>query len=342
MHSFTIPSSQTEWMLMKSRSGMANSELDARHLIYTLIIAILAVTGLVSPAQATDLIDIRIGEYSEYTRVVFEFDKPIDQEDQVVQTNSRMTVMFREAEPRLVRKIPFQRSKRINTLQIWNEKKKLSIVLLFEFAISHYESFRMRDPFRIALDIYPQTGQRVDNKASFIKSNQEPTSNKDHNTLITMNSSGKAAPIQHQQASQIAPSSKKHENAEQTLASMDQAPESTDALPPQSSSSQFSNDDSVLSRIQSSAQSKVPLASSDPSAEESKSPASSLQYYLIIALVIITIVILCLLTMMLIARHRWTDEDKPTQIKNLLKQQDDRIASLNERIEEQLKRYDEA
>ncbi len=200
---------------------MADCAMGARYVVWTLIGAILATIGLVSPGQATNLKDIRIGEYAEYTRVVFEFDKPIDQVDQIVQTNSRMTVMFPEAEPDLVRKIPFQRSKRINNLQIWVENKKLSVVFLFEFAVSRYESFRMRDPFRIALDIYPQTGPVVDSKASIDEKNQEPISNSEIETLITMNSSGKAAPLQNQPASPIASSSLKHENSGPTLASED-------------------------------------------------------------------------------------------------------------------------
>ena len=317
---------------------MADSALDARYLIWTLIGAILATIGLVSPVQATNLKDIRIGEYTEYTRVVFEFDKPIDQEDQIVLTNSRMTLMFREAEPHLVRKIPFHRSKRINNLQIWVENKKLSIVFLFEFAISRYETFRMRDPFRIALDIYPQIGPVTDNKESIIVTKQEPIANSGTETLITMSASGKEAPLKNQQASPIASASIKPEKSGPTL-----APEGPDlgtaiALPPQSNSSQRPDHDFVLSQTQSSNQNDIPLVISD----QSKSPTASLQYYLIIALVILTIVILGLLMMMLMARHRWTDDNKPAQIKNLLKQQDDRIASLNERIEEQLKRYDEA
>jgi hypothetical protein len=331
-----------EWILMISRAGMADSALDARYLKWTLIGAILATIGLVSPVQATNLKDIRIGEYTDYTRVVFEFDKPIDQEDRIVLTNSRMTLMFQEAEPHLVRKIPFHRSKRINNLQIWVEDNKLSIVFLFEFAISRYETFRMRDPFRIALDIYPQIGTVTDNKASIIETKQEPIANSGTETLITMSASGKETPLKNQQASPIASASIKPEIAGSTLASGDPDFGTAIALPPQSNGSQRSDDDFVLSQTQPPNQNNIPLVFSDQSKAESKSPTSSLQYYLIIALVILTIVILGLLMMMLMARNRWTDDNKPAQIKNLLKQQDDRIASLNERIEEQLKRYDEA
>ena len=173
----TIPNFLIEWILMRRRSGMAESVPDARHVMCALIGALLTIMALVSPLYATGLKDIRIGEYTEYTRVVFEFDQPIGQEDHIVQYNNRLTAMFPETDPDLVRKIPFKRSRRIKNLQVWVGKNDLSVVLFFNFANFRYESFRMRDPFRIAVDIYPLKGQAPGGTPSTPEPKREPLSN---------------------------------------------------------------------------------------------------------------------------------------------------------------------
>ena len=73
-----------------------------------------------------------------------------------------------------------------------------------------------------------------------------------------------------------------------------------------------------------------------------KAQTNGLQFYLVIILVAITIGILALLLIMLLSKRRWTDEKKEMNVNEFLKNQDKRIASLNARINEQLKRYEEA
>ena len=77
-------------------------------------------------------------------------------------------------------------------------------------------------------------------------------------------------------------------------------------------------------------------------AQQTLSESSSLQYYLVVALVVITIIILVLLLLMLISRKHWVENNKPIKVDEFLQRQDERIASLDARIQEQLKRYDDA
>ena len=69
---------------------------------------------------------------------------------------------------------------------------------------------------------------------------------------------------------------------------------------------------------------------------------SRLQFYLVVVLVLITIAILVLLLLMLLSRHRWANDEPHLGPKEFLKDQDKHIASLDARIKEQLKRYEEA
>ena len=90
---------------------------------------------------------------------------------------------------------------------------------------------------------------------------------------------------------------------------------------------------------------KQTLSAQTPvSAQPADAPARSnwLQYYLVIILVVLTIIILTLLIMMLLNRSRWEVERLPMRTHDFLNYQDDQIANLNARIQEQLKRYDDA
>ena len=84
------------------------------------------------------------------------------------------------------------------------------------------------------------------------------------------------------------------------------------------------------------------LPAADAAEPEAPSGSFRLQYYLVVALIVITIIILLLLVLMLFSKYRWTDDKTTLNVDEFLESQDKRIASLNARIEEQLKRYDDA
>jgi hypothetical protein len=65
-----------------------------------------------------------------------------------------------------------------------------------------------------------------------------------------------------------------------------------------------------------------------------------LQHYLAIGLVILTLVILVLLLVMLVSKNRWASSSPPINADGVLKRQNERIAALDAKILEQLKRFD--
>ena len=81
---------------------------------------------------------------------------------------------------------------------------------------------------------------------------------------------------------------------------------------------------------------------SPASPPKSAARPSRLQFYLVVALVLITIIILALLLLMLLSKHRWVEDKSRLSAKEFLQNQEKRIASLDARIQEQLKRYEEA
>ena len=120
------------------------------------------------------------------------------------------------------------------------------------------------------------------------------------------------------------------------------APESIVAGPPAESKAS----EETLAQV---VRSKTPEPSSEPQIKVAlpvhQKPAtrtSRLQFYLVVVLVLITIAILVLLLLMLLSRHRWANDEPHLGPKEFLKDQDKHIASLDARIKEQLKRYEEA
>ena len=321
---------------MKRRLCIADLTLRVQQLIWFIIGAIYAVSAAAAPypaGQDAALKDVRIGEYKDHTRIVFEFDRPLAKTEQVIRSDSRMTVVFNAAQPRLVRKIPVERSQRLDDVQLWVSGNELSVVLLFDFANFRYESFRMGDPFRIALDVYPlaaPVSRELTDSATAVP--QTPSSGETQKTVApdpeTLAFSG---PVNHTDS--VEPQD--HQTIGQSAAI-----ETRDAPAPLKSESTPSR--GQLSATPETKPDNPPVSATSPGEDDRQGSASALQYYLVLGLVIITIVILALLAIMLLSRYRWTDENKPMKIDELLQKQDDRIASLNEMIQEQLKRYDEA
>ena len=66
-----------------------------------------------------------------------------------------------------------------------------------------------------------------------------------------------------------------------------------------------------------------------------------MQYYLVIGLVLLTLVILILLLVMLVSKSRWANSSSPIKPGEFLERQDERIAALDAKIHEQLKRYEQ-
>ncbi|MGD9367545.1 MAG: hypothetical protein PVH87_17725 [Desulfobacteraceae bacterium] len=270
---------------------------------------------------ATQLIDIRVGEYDRFTRVVFELDGPIASPQIETKTSGQLSVTFSKSEPALVRKIPIERSRHVHDIQIWQHQGALSAVVFFDSPHIRFESFPLSSPPRIVVDVFPVTfpAGAESTEALHPEINNQKENNATPANALTDNlvqeADGKAdQPIEKASLRK----SEIEESQSTKIAEENVQPQ----LPKQ--------------RVSASKASKSP-----PSRQNGKSAPSRLQFFLVVILVIITIIILILLLLMLLARNRLTNDKYALSAGEHLEHQDKKIADLNSRIKEQFKRYEE-
>jgi hypothetical protein len=280
-----------------------------------------------SVCSAAGLKDVRIGEYEDFTRVVFEFSALVHPVDFNDQTPGRLTIDFADTQPRLIRKIPIDRSDRIDDAQLWQKGTSLSAVLMFPFDHYRFEYFSLTEPNRIAVDIFPATqatgAAPAAKNAPPVQSDKTAVSGSREAVAPTTTlppehprQMEQVAPIRETPLEKAAPPPAR--NGDTPVASMDENP---------APSSQTG-----IRQVEPYPQATKPVGTSF---------TSRLQYYLVVGLVVITMIILALLVLMLLSRYRERKDTPPLSTNEVLLHQDEAIASLNARIHEQLKRYDE-
>ena len=119
------------------------------------VLALLMHTG-----HAAMLKDIRVGEYSGFTRIVFELDalpKPVKIESQPA---GRLTVAFANTTADLIRKIPVERSPHVRNIQIWEKGAELTAIIALDYPNNGHKSFSLDDPPRLVVDVHPQANAR--------------------------------------------------------------------------------------------------------------------------------------------------------------------------------------
>jgi hypothetical protein len=236
---------------------------------------------LVCPGHAAQLKDIRVGEYKNFTRIVFELDAPAASEKIELRSAKRLAVVLDNTSTDLIRKIPVERSPHITTLQILERGNRLTALLAFDFDGFDHQSFSLIDPPRLVLDIHP-TPQVPDAEAEPPESSPTLAQESENGALQTASDS-RSEPASQPDAEVVSEKSAV------------QAPEP----PPEESHKPRESVDRNSSPA-------TPPTSANHS---SNTRPGRLQFYLVIALVAITIVILALLLLMLLARHRWIDDE---------------------------------
>jgi len=305
------------WManLLNRRYWILSPLLSAGFVLFVFIYA----------AQAALLRDIRIGEYENFTRIVFEFDTPPEPEQVASLSSGQMTVIFAHASAGLIRKIPVEKSQHIKNIQIWNKKNQLSAVLSFDFVRFRHQSFPLKNPPRIVLDIQPLDG------APNTKATTPPAKPE----------SGDGN-LRQVEASKI-PNATSPNLRESSLAVQEAEHAGTNRSSPISEENLKAKPAAQVSGIKyrGETSSEVPITAPAAGSPKTAKQSSRLQFFLVVALVLITIVILVLLLLMLLSRHRWADDKSRLNAREFLQNQDKHIASLDARIQEQLKRYEE-
>lgn len=311
-----------ERTLSKSNHSMPTI-LDSRSwTISTFFLACTMVLLCSRPAIAGQLLDVRIGEYDGFTRIVFEVDSPSTHPRIDIRPKGQLWVAFDHTGVNLVRKIPVERSRHIKDMQFWQHNGHLSTRLKVDYPQYRFETFSLSNPPRVAVDIIPvalpaDTGQTV--SAAAERPAPPPSE----------------SPVKKDAPQQIP----KQDNAESAQPLERPTPQSADDA--QRRPADTAVDETGLK--------KPILRPSDPDRETTALPqrsprrsANRLQLFLVIGLVLITIGILLLLLMMLFARHRFSKVKSKLGANDFLQQQDEKIEAIDERIKEQFERYDKA
>ena len=303
--------------------------LNRRNWIFLpLILAGINLAFLFGSVQAAVLKDIRVGEYEEFTRVVFELDTPCEPEQIKSNADGRLTVEFADSSVGLIRKIPIERSPLLKNIQIWYRKNSLSAVITLNLAKFKFNYFPLNDPPRIVLDIHPMAAgpplvaDKVTAARDVAPAVKADAPDASRATAIPQKVIGTAA---------------------RETSHLPETPQ-TPATPPMPRLIQSPGDAEPPG-----AQLARPEPENTPAAEAGagasqipRSKSSRLQFYLVVGLVLITIVILVLLLLMLLSRRRWAESGPQLSAQEFFRRQDKHIESLNERIQEQFKRYEEA
>jgi hypothetical protein len=263
---------------------------------------------------AAELKDVRIGDYDDFTRVVFEFSGPVEPQNFADLAPNQLSVDFPDTQPRLIRKIPIDRSNRITNTQLWQKGDLLSAVLFFPFDRFRFEYFTLSEPNRIAIDIFPLISKSSLQTQSQIKQDPGPSKGGfDNRTPISIN------PAANQETPMTSPPSGIGNPSPIRVTPLETAPSL--------GSSASMEDNQITSPEKSKSMPTLvepPNGTNGASEAKSTSFASRLQYYLVVGLVIITIIILGLLMLMLLSRYRIKPEAAPLSTCNVRMKQSPR------------------
>lgn len=300
------------------------------------------------PSSAAQLRDIRVGEHETHTRIVFELSDSSSDERILPMPSGQLTVIFPNTGLDLIRKIPLDRSERLKALQIWNRQNELSLVITFAFKQFRYERSKFDHPTRLVLDVFQLSATdatfappATDAAAMPSQTGKDATAPDESTPALTPQKDVDTPESALPSSPKKVPSSRMDEPAA-TQAVQPASPETakrerqqhTPAPPP------------LLEQSEAPTQVATARTESLPPERQSEPPGipmprpKRLQYYLVIGLIILTLVILVLLLVMLVSKNRWANASAPIQPDAFLERQEERIAEIDAKIHEQLKRFD--
>ena len=299
--------------------------LNRRNWILSPLLSVVFVLAVyIFAAQAAILKDIRVGEYDSFTRIVFELDSSAEPGKIVPISSDQIAMIFADTSVELIRKIPVERSRHIKQIQIWDKKDQLSAVLQFDFDHFKHQSFSLANPPRIVLDVMP-LGKTPDAAAAVAPAARNGSQGE--SPQLEETKASEPFPMQVQGTGRALAGTEVNKSPSFKIPQEIQRPPTPPLTAAVKNPGVTTDERPVMSPA---------------SPPKSAARPSRLQFYLVVALVLITIIILALLLLMLLSKHRWVEDKSRLSAKEFLQNQEKRIASLDARIQEQLKRYEEA
>lgn len=300
---------------------MPHDNLFLKSLFFTLLF--LTAWGTASEADA--LKDVRVGEYPNYTRIVFEFDTDTEAVLTELPDSNQLRIDFPGIRPDLIRKIPIERADRIKEIQIWKKGDMVSAIVKMAARHERIESFGLKNPYRFTVDIFWQTVGAGHRPAALEP--VAPVSSDDRQTV----------PHEIPDVAPTASEQRQDEDSATEIHVQTITPVTVTTPKGGSASLHEEHPAALIPRTAADA----PAPSEGNAADGTAQQRNWLQYYLIVGLIVLTITILGLLVLMLLTHYRGAGKKSLINADEILQQQKARIAELDERIKEQLKHYDE-
>ena len=298
------------------------------------------------PSYAAQLKDIRVGEYETHTRVVFEFSDTLAPETIRPLASGQLSVVFPDTGLDLIRKIPMDRSERLKDIKIWQRKNELSLVLTFAFKHFRYERSKIDKPIRLLLDIYRLTAPQ----SASLPAPEEKADPAE--SLKAAGDPDAPPPAKRPETVPVSDNEPASPTEAEPFSSTDREARLDEGSPLPQDENGMSRQEKTPLQAPVSAETagpeQAPATKSKPpepartsvSPPETATRPGQLQHYLVIGLVVLTLVILVLLLIMLVSKSRWVKSGPPIKPGDLLESQDERIAAIDAKIQEQLKRFD--
>ena len=157
-------------LLYRRKLYLFNSIIIQQYTIKSALILILAVIFwwlLLGWAQAADLKYIRAGEHGSFTRVVFEFEGMVRSTEPTIIGRGIFNVIFFDTTTTLPRQILNKTTKGIQSVELIQEKSRLTANITLSFPDFKLKTFSLSNPDRFIIDAYrmsslPKSSELVD------------------------------------------------------------------------------------------------------------------------------------------------------------------------------------
>ena len=296
---------------------------------FTLFGALLGLWFSANPLNAAELKDVRVGTYDTFTRVVFQFDRPVKFDKPIVQNQGAFTVIFRDVKTSLSAQSLKSKSKGLNSLKISSQAPHLKADVILPFSNIAIKAFALKGPDRVVVDVYETKPPpaRITIKDVVIKDSKQkapPAAKTAQTTTASVPSKAKAA------APPVKPA--KPLPAKMKPVTKTQATKTTPVptKPPKAIVRQQPQKQPTPKKK--SAKVKV----KKPKKTEKSFLNKDMQRYLTIALVVIGCAIVVLIGFMLIKKRRTPKPAVHSETEDLLESTEDVLTAIDDKIKEKL------
>ena len=288
----------------------------------------------VSPLNAAELSDVRVGTYDTFTRVVFQFDEPVQFDTPIVPSQGTFIIRFRDARTSLSAQSLKSKSKGLNFLKVSSQAPHLKADVGLPFSNLAIKAFALKGPHRVVVDVYETKPPpaRITIKDVVIKDTQQRA---------------QPVPKKPQPATASAPQAKPAPTPVKPVTPLPAKtkpapkPKVTKTVPvPAKPQKSIVRQQPTQPTVTKTAPKKKPAKAKAKKAKQTKSSFlnKDLQRYLTIALIVIGCTIVVLIGLILIKKRRTPRPAEHTETEDLLESTEDVLSAIDDKIKEKLQK----